>query len=145
MNPSDLIKRFESCELTAYPDPATNGPPYTIGWGCTGHLADGTVIIPGLKISQATADAELESRLSRLLASINQMLKVCINENQMAALASFGWNEGVHAVFYLTEYINKGNMQAAADEFLHFERAAGKPHYLKNRREAERKIFLGET
>lgn len=34
MTPSDacfnLIKRFESCRLTAYPDPGTGGEPWTI-------------------------------------------------------------------------------------------------------------------
>ncbi|WP_141395346.1 glycoside hydrolase family protein, partial [Enterobacter hormaechei] len=28
-----LIKRFEGCRLRAYPDPATGGAPWTIGYG----------------------------------------------------------------------------------------------------------------
>lgn len=39
-----LICRFEGCAqlatdgmVDAYPDPATGGPPWTIGWGATGR------------------------------------------------------------------------------------------------------------
>ena len=30
-----LVKEFEGCRLTAYPDPETGGAPWTIGWGST--------------------------------------------------------------------------------------------------------------
>tara|TARA_R110000868_G_scaffold139682_1_gene354715 strand:+ start:536 stop:1003 length:468 start_codon:yes stop_codon:yes gene_type:complete len=32
----ELIKRFESIRLKAYPDPKTGGDPWTVGWGATG-------------------------------------------------------------------------------------------------------------
>lgn len=35
-----LIKEFEGCSLTAYPDPGTGGDPWTIGYGWT-HSVDG--------------------------------------------------------------------------------------------------------
>ena len=37
-----LIRDFEGCRLTAYPDPGTGGAPWTIGWGST-RTADGPV------------------------------------------------------------------------------------------------------
>jgi len=44
----DLIRRFEGCakrradgRYEAYPDPATGGAPWTIGWGATGSGASG--------------------------------------------------------------------------------------------------------
>ncbi|HID1023608.1 TPA: glycoside hydrolase family protein, partial [Klebsiella michiganensis] len=40
-----LIKRFEGCRLTAYPDPGTGGAPWTIGYGWTGKV-DGKTIRP---------------------------------------------------------------------------------------------------
>ena len=30
-----LVKEFEGCRLTAYPDPESGGDPWTIGWGST--------------------------------------------------------------------------------------------------------------
>src|SRR5690606_13888069 len=57
----DLIKRFEGCKLTAYPDPGTGGEPWTIGWGTT--KIDGRPVKAGMKISQDRADALLEEDL----------------------------------------------------------------------------------
>ncbi len=32
-----LVKRFEGCRLTAYPDPESGDEPWTIGWGSITH------------------------------------------------------------------------------------------------------------
>src|SRR5690554_3647370 len=48
-----LIKRWEGCKLTAYPDPGTGGKPWTIGWGTT--RIDGRAVRPGETITQARA------------------------------------------------------------------------------------------
>jgi len=47
-----LLKTWEGCILTAYPDPASGGDPWTIGYGHTGPE-----VSPGLTISQAQARA----------------------------------------------------------------------------------------
>ena len=57
-----LVKEFEGCRLTAYPDPETGGEPWTIGWGSTAY-ADGRPVRKGDRISQKLADALLASRL----------------------------------------------------------------------------------
>jgi len=36
-NGLSVIKHFESLSLKAYPDPATGGAPWKIGWGHTGY------------------------------------------------------------------------------------------------------------
>ena len=46
-----LIKSFEGCELTAYPDPGSGGDPWTIGYGHSWP-----VVVPGLTIDQNQAD-----------------------------------------------------------------------------------------
>ncbi|ELJ7022281.1 lysozyme, partial [Salmonella enterica] len=46
-----LIKEFEGCSLTAYPDPGTGGEPWTIGYGWT-HSVDGKPVKPGMMIDQ---------------------------------------------------------------------------------------------
>lgn len=60
----ELIKYWEGLELTAYPDPATNGKPYTIGYGCTRHN-DGTPIQPGESITQQQAEQMLMQQLEQ--------------------------------------------------------------------------------
>ena len=42
-----LIQSWEGCRLRAYPDPASGGAPWTIGYGHTGPQ-----VKPGLVISQ---------------------------------------------------------------------------------------------
>jgi len=57
-----LVKEFEGCRLTAYPDPESGGEPWTIGWGSTRDL-QGRPFKEGDRISQEEADALLRSRL----------------------------------------------------------------------------------
>ena len=52
-----LTEQFEGCRLEAYPDPATGGEPWTIGYGHTGpdvfpSLAVATCVHP---VSEAAA------------------------------------------------------------------------------------------
>ena len=90
-----LVKEFEGCRLTAYPDPETGGKPWTIGWGTTTYY-DGTPVKAGDKISQELADALLEGRLERdwrLLVKLVPGLRQ-FNVNQQAALLSLTYNCG---------------------------------------------------
>jgi lysozyme len=145
---AELIKKFEGWRADAYPDPASaDGRPYTIGWGFTGRLIDGRPIVLGLRITSEEGEADLAHRLAALQGVIESLLKVPANENQLAALCSLAWNIGTHA-FGTSEVLrelNLGNYQAAADAFRNWERAGGKPHFLHDRREAERVIFLREA
>ena len=50
-----LLKTWEGCRLSAYPDPASGGAPWTIGYGHTGPD-----VVPGLTITQQQADALLQ-------------------------------------------------------------------------------------
>ena len=40
----DLIKQFEGYSSKAYPDPATGGAPWTIGYGTTNGVKPGMII-----------------------------------------------------------------------------------------------------
>ena len=92
-----LIKEFESCELTAYPDPETGGKPWTLGWGSTSY-PDGRPVRQGDRISQQQADAWLHARLLRDAKNLPEVLPSpfwqALNENQRAALLSFSYNSG---------------------------------------------------
>lgn len=139
-----LIKGFEGCRLTAYPDPGTGGAPWTIGYGWT-YPVDGKPIKPGMKIDQATADRLLKTGLVSYENDVLKLVKVKLSQNQFDALVSFAYNVGSRALSTSTllKKLNAGDIKGAADEFLRWNKAGGKVlNGLTRRREAERALFL---
>ncbi|HBX7697187.1 TPA: lysozyme [Klebsiella pneumoniae] len=139
-----LIKRFEGCRLTAYPDPGTGGAPWTIGYGWTGKV-DGKPIKPGMKIDDATADRLLRTGVVSFDQAVSKMLKVSVTQNQYDALVSLAYNIGTRALSTSTlmKKLNAGDVKGAADAFLSWNRSGGKVMAgLTNRRKAEREVFL---
>lgn len=140
----ELIKRFEGCTLSAYPDPGTGGAPWTIGYGWTGNV-DGKPVRPGMKIDQATADRLLRTGIVSYDQAVNKMLKVKVTQNQYDALVSLAYNIGTRALSTSTlmRKLNSGDYSGAADEFLRWNKSGGKVMPgLTNRRKAEREVFL---
>lgn len=90
-----LIKTFEGCRLTAYPDPGTGGDPWTIGWGNT-RYSNGKPVMRGDQISQAVADAMLQEEVDRIAQRLGKVVPywVQMSENQKGALCSFAYNLG---------------------------------------------------
>ena len=89
-----LIAEFEGFVDHAYPDPASGGEPWTIGYGFTS--LDGRPVQPGDTISQAEGDAQLLSGVNgcaRHLASTIPYWS-SMAEDQRCALISFAWNLG---------------------------------------------------
>lgn len=139
-----LIKRFEGCVLTAYPDPGTGGAPWTIGYGWTG-MVDGKSVRPGMKIDMATADRLLRTGVVSFDLAVSKMLKVAVTQNQYDALVSLAYNIGTRALSTSTlmRKLNAGDTKGAADEFLRWNRSGGKViPGLTSRRSAEREVFL---
>lgn len=91
INGVDIIKRFEGFRTKAYPDPATGGKPYTIGYGSTVY-ADGSAVKKGDEISQATAEALLTDYLIKNVRPHFEGLD--LKECQKAALESLIYNIG---------------------------------------------------
>ena len=140
----DLIKRWEGCRLKAYPDPATGGEPWTIGYGLTS--AAGIVPVKrGLVITQAQADEYLVKSLEKYEAAVSKALTKTPTPNQFAAMVSLCFNvgPGAFARSSVVRKFNAGDTRGAADAFRLWTKAAGKVMAgLKNRREDERKLFL---
>lgn len=94
-----LIKQFEGLHLDAYPDPLTQGSPYTIGWGST-RRQDGAPFEPTDRITQEDAEAlllwQLEHEFLPVLEAIPHWSS--LTEPQAGALLSFAYNLG--AGFY---------------------------------------------
>ncbi|EFC9753286.1 lysozyme [Klebsiella quasipneumoniae] len=143
-NGVSLIKQFEGCRLTAYPDPGTGGAPWTIGYGWT-HPVDGKPVKPGMTIDLDTADQLLKTGLVSYENDVLKLVRVKLTQGQFDALVSFAYNVGSRALSTSTllKKLNAGDIKGAADEFLRWNKAGGKVMPgLTNRRKAERDVFL---
>ncbi|PUB36620.1 lysozyme [Pseudomonas sp. GV105] len=138
-----VLKHFESCSLSAYPDPATGGAPWTIGWGHTGPE-----VVPGLVWTQAKADAQLLADLSARELTVSCAVTGGLDQGQFDALVDFVYNLGAGNFegSTLLKLVNAGDMSGAAAQFARWNRAAGKPmRGLTRRRAAEAALFSGKT
>ena len=135
-NGISLIKQFEGCRLNAYPDPATGGAPWTIGYGHTGND-----VRPGMVWTQVQADSALISDLAQCERAISRLVKVTLTQNQFDAIVSFVFNVGSGNLqsSTLLRKLNSGDYRGAAEEFPRWNKAAGKVMAgLTKRRAAER-------
>lgn len=133
-----LIREFEGCALTAYPDPASGGAPWTIGYGHTGPD-----VAPGKTIDQAEADALLDADLARCEAAVAAAAPEA-GDNQFAALVSLAFNIGAGALrkSTLLRLHNAGDHAGAQAQFARWIYASGKPLYgLERRRRAEAALY----
>ncbi|MEB3169900.1 MAG: C39 family peptidase [Synechococcaceae cyanobacterium] len=89
-----LIAEFEGFVDHAYPDPASGGEPWTIGYGFT--RLDGRPVQPGDTISKAEADAQLLSGVQSCARQLGSSIPYwnAMAEDQRCALLSFAWNLG---------------------------------------------------
>ena len=142
----DLIKEFEGCVLEAYPDPATGGEPWTIGFGHTGLMfMDGCPVAEGLIITQPEANRQLEIDVEAVAVEVGHAVTAPLTQPQLDALVSFTFNEGIGQLrsSTLLRLLNNGEFSTAADQFSAWVYGAGKVMPgLARRRAAERALFL---
>ena len=134
-----LVKRWEGCELEAYPDPGTGGAPWTIGWGATGPG-----IAKGVRWTQAQADDRLAQDVSRFLKGVQSVVKKPASDAQMGAMTSLAYNIGAKAFANSTllRKFNAGDVAGAAAEFTRWNRAGGRVMKgLTTRRLDEQRVF----
>ncbi|MBI0474207.1 lysozyme [Sphingomonas sp. MA1305] len=139
-----LIKQFEGCELSAYPDRGTGGDPWTIGWGATG-----AGIVKGVTWTQAQADRRLVEDVTRFAAGVDQALGgTAVTARQKGALVSFAYNLGLENLksSTLLKLHKLGDYAGAAGQFARWDKAAGKvlPGLVK-RRAAEAAMYRGDA
>lgn len=137
-----LIKRNEGCVLHAYPDPATGGDPWTIGFGHTGPD-----VHPGLVIDEAKAEELLRADLAQFEDGVDDEITDGVNttDNQFGAMVSLAYNIGLgnFAKSSVIRYHNAGRIAAAANAFLLWNRAAGRVLAgLDRRRHEEGQLYL---
>jgi len=140
----NLIKSFEGLELKAYPDPATGGKPYTIGHGTTIYPSGMPVKLGDTCTAQQAMDY-LRNDLKKFESGVNNLVKVKLSQGHFDALVSFAYNLGLGNIgsSTLLKKLNAGDYLGASNEFLRWDKAAGKVMAgLTRRRQAERQLFL---
>jgi len=131
-----LTEEFEGLRLTAYQDSVHV---WTIGYGHTGPD-----VHPGLTITQQQAADLLMQDVSKAVAAVNRLVTVPLTQNQFDALVDFTYNlgEGSLGGSTLLREVNAGNFDAAAAQFVRWDKAGGvELAGLKRRREAEAALF----
>jgi GH24 family phage-related lysozyme (muramidase) len=137
-----LIKSFEGFSLKAYPDPATGGDPWTVGWGSTGK---------DIKRGTVWTVAQAEERFAAHVAEFEAGVDKAIGDTpttaaQFGAMVSLAYNIGL-GNFRSSTLLKKhiaGDYAAAAGQFVKWNKAAGKVMAgLTRRREAEAKLYEG--
>lgn len=85
-----VMHHYESCKLTAYPDPGSkDGHPWTIGWGHTG-----SEVKKGLVWTQEKADQVFLVDVGQFERDVLSLVKVPVTQGQFDALVCFAYNVG---------------------------------------------------
>jgi lysozyme len=149
-----IAKHHEGLRLRAYPDPGTNGKPYTIGYGHTRGVKLGDTC------TLEQAEAWFEQDWAEAAEVVARSVKVPLSAKQFDALTSFVFNvgpgrAGVKDGFVVLKSgkpstmlrkLNAGDYLGAAAQFPLWNKGAGKVmDGLTKRRGEERAYFLSGT
>ena len=137
----DLICNFEGLRLKAYDDGVGV---WTIGFGTTKY-PNGIRVKKGDTCTLDQAKAYMQNDLKSFEQTVNNTVKVPLNQNQFDALVSLAYNIGSTAFknSTLVRQLNEGNYKAAANQFNVWVNAGGKRMQgLVNRRATESTLFL---
>lgn len=131
-----VIQLFEDYRETAYRD---QGGVLTIAWGHTGPD-----VKEGMTCTQDEAQEWFTQDIQHAENAVIAYTGV-LSQHQFDALVSFAYNAGVGAFAQSTllRLLNARQISQAADEFLKWDKVAGKPNSgLLRRRKLERALFL---
>ncbi len=137
----DLICNFEGKRLTAYDDGVGV---WTIGFGTTVY-PNGIKVMKGDTCTEAQAKTYMAHDLKKFEATVNNAVKIPLNQNQFDALVSLAYNIGTNAFSKstLVKKLNANDIRGAADQFDVWVNAGGKRMQgLVNRRTVEKALFL---
>ncbi len=136
----DLVKKSEGLLMRAYPDPASGGAPWTIGYGHTGHD-----VYKGLVWTMAMAEKALTADLDTAAAVVNSCIgQVKTTQGQFDAMTDFVFNLGggqLRTSTLLQRHL-AGKYEEASEEFPKWIYASGKKMPgLVTRRNLEKEMY----
>lgn len=140
----DFVAGLEGFRAHAYPDPATGGAPWTVGYGHTGpEVRDGYTVTK----ERARADllADLAIARERLFQRIGAVIDE-LSEPQFCALLSFVFNLGANASWTIWKVLKARRFDEVPAQIMRFINAGGRPMKgLVNRRTAEVQMWHEEA
>lgn len=133
-----FIVNEEGERLTAYADAVGI---WTIGVGHTGWV-DAKPVSKGMTITREQSRDILRADLRRFEKAINDEVRALLSQHQFDALVSLAFNigEGAFRRSTLLKLLNRGDYRGAAEQFLVWKNAGGRP-ILLNRRKREKRLF----
>ena len=137
-----FIRREEGERLTAYADIIGV---WTIRVGHTGAV-DGKPVAKGMVISADKSRELLSADLLKFESAITRLVKVPLKQYEFDALVSLVFNIGEtnFARSTLLKKLNTNDFKGAAEQFLAWKNAGGRPvQGLLNRRKREKDMFNG--
>lgn len=156
----ELIKHYESLHdndlstIKLEPKMCPAGI-WTAGWGHALCAKDGRFLKGATdkaeayakypNMTEAQANELLVTDLTVFEKTVNRLVTASITQNEMGALVSFAYNCGTENLktSTLLKKLNSSDFLGAADEFLKWDKSAGKRlKGLTLRRAAERELFL---
>lgn len=127
----------------AYPDPASGGAPWTIGFGSTGPD-----VKPGTVWTRAEAEARLEADVIKFAGSVGRLIDGApTSQAEFDAMVSLSYNVGIgnFSGSTLLRRHKAGDKAGAAAEFHKWNKASGMTlPGLTRRREAEARLYRGQ-
>jgi len=139
-----FLRRLEESDkaaLEAYDDGYGT---WTIGYGSVYNWDEQRPVEQGDTIDQPTAERWLEHEANQDLATVQKLVTVPVNNNQLIALGSFEYNTGALKHSTLLRLLNSGaDINTVANEFDKWVYSNGvRSQGLINRRSEEKKLFL---
>lgn len=131
-----LIKQYEGLRLQAY---LCAAGVWTVGYG---HTAG---VHPGDRVTEVEAGRLLRQDVAESERTVRRYVRVPLSQPRFDALVSFVFNLGAgnFRTSTLLKKLNAGDISGAAEEFLRWVKAGGRPlPGLVRRREAEKALFL---
>lgn len=135
----EFIGEHEGFRADAYPDPATGGEPWTIGFGRAHGVQQGDTC------THEQAMEWLEEDAQTAVKCVNNSVKGALTQSQFDALVSLVFNIGCgnFGRSTLLRRLNDGDDEAAAAQFLVWNRANNREMAgLSKRRQDEMELFL---
>ncbi len=143
VNATKLIADFEGLRLKAYKD---SGNKWTIGYGNTRNPYTGTPVKEGDTITRTQALDWLKKTTGKTMSDVKKLIKVPVNNRQLAALTSLTYNIGITAFSdsTLLRLLNSGaDKEKVAAQFMRWNKVKGVVvPGLTRRRKEEYDLFL---
>lgn len=135
----------EAIYLYGYPDPGTNGKPYTIGAGHTDAAGPPTVRL-GDKITLQRAFEIYAADMVKYENGVRQAIRVELEQHEFDAAVSFHFNTGAIRTGSIDEKLNRGDRAGAMATWLQYNKAGGRVmRGLVTRRQEEVALFRTGT